>query len=253
VVGTQAVMSAAPNGYTLLLDGPGSSSGQMEMTGLPYDILNRTFLSRVFVVPQVIVSSIKAPWTSLKELAEVGRREPSSITWGAAGGGRSASDVVQLQFFQQAGINASQVRRVDFGGSGPALNALAGDHIKLHASGSMAVAPVVTSGKARALGITSPKRSSILPDCPTTQEAGFAAVNFQWWVGISGPPGLPKNVQETIIKTIEQIANDPNVANRAEKDFNASIGFLGPEAFKGFVQEESKLTGRLLKSLQNSK
>ncbi len=247
VVGTQAAMAAAPDGYTLFCDGPGSSSALMGLKGLPFDVLNRTYLIRGFAVPMTIISSIKAPWNSLQELADAGRKDPSSVLWGAAAGGRGASDIAFLQYLEVAGIDAPKTRRVEFGGSSAAINALGGEHIKLHSAGPAVVTPIVSAGKAKALGVTSPKRVSMLPNCPTTREAGFPAADYQWWGGLSGPPGLPAHVQEIIVRVVEDILKDPSVVDRLAKNFDSTPAFLGPEAFKGFVQEEGNKIVRLQK------
>ena len=240
MVGTHAVMSAPPDGYTLLADSIGSSSGQMGLKGMPYDVSKRSFVAMAFVVPQVIICSANSPWQSLKELAEAGRKDPASIVWGTAAGGRGGSDIVQLQLFEAARIDVPKARRVDFNGSAAAINALAGGHIKLHSASPGAVAPAVQSGKARALAVTTPKRTLLIPQAPTTREAGFPSVDYTFWVGISGPPGIPAEVRETIDKTMEEILKDPGVVDRLAKRFDAVPAFLGPDAFKKFVNEEAK-------------
>ena len=253
VIGTHAVMSASPDGYTILADSIGSSSSQMGLKGLPYDASKRSFLAMAFVVPQVLISSMNAPWQSLKELAEAGRKDPASIVWGTSAGGRGGSDMVQLQFFEAAGIDVPKTRRVDFDGSTPAINALASGHIKLHSAAPAAVYPAISSGKAKALAVTTPKRTPLIPDAPTTREAGFPAVDYRFWVGFSGPPGLPAHVKEVFVKTVEEILKDPEVAERLAKRFNAVPAFLGIEAFRGFVQEEAKKIERLQKLMTGDK
>jgi len=151
VIGTHAVMSATPDGYTILADSTGSSSAQLGMKGLPYQVLNRTFLAGVLIVPQAIVESADCPWQSLKELAEGGRKNPADMVWGAAAGGLGGGDMVLLQFFEAAGIDIPKTRKVDFPGGAAAVNALAGGHIKLKAGSPGAVDAVVSSGKGRAL------------------------------------------------------------------------------------------------------
>jgi tripartite-type tricarboxylate transporter receptor subunit TctC len=253
VVGTHAMMTAAPDGYTLFSDSIGSSSSQVGLKGLPYDAMKRTFLAMAFVVPQVIIRSNNAPWQNLKELAEAGKKDPASIVWGTAAGGRGGCDIVQLQLFEGAGIDVPKARRVDFTGSATAINALAGGHIKLHAASPGAVYPVVSGGKAKALGVTTPKRTLLLPDCPTTREAGFPNVDYVYWVGFSGPPGIPADVKEIFTKTVEEILKDPDVVDRLAKKFDAVPAFLGPEAFRGFVQEEANKIERLLKLMTGGK
>jgi tripartite-type tricarboxylate transporter receptor subunit TctC len=249
VIGTQFVMSASPDGYTLLATDIGSGSAQMGLKGLPYDPWKRSFLAMTVTVPLVIITSIDSPWRSLKEVAEAGRKDPSSIVWGAASGGRGASDIVLLQFFEAAGIVVPKTRRVDFSGGAPSINALAGGHTKLAASSPGAVFPAVSSGKAKALGVTGLKRTALLPDVPTTKEAGFPAVDNANWNGLSGPPDLPANVKQTIARTLEEILKDPVVVERLKKMWDGAATFLGPEDFEAFVKEDAKRMDKLVKLL----
>ncbi len=253
VVGTHAVMTAPPDGYTLLADSIGSSSGQIGMKGLPYDVAKRSFLAMAVVVPQVIICAADSPWRSLKDLADAGRKDPASVIWGTAAGGRGGSDIVQLQFFDATGIDVPRTRRVDFNGSAAAINALAGGHVKLHAASPGAVAPAVQSGKARALAVTTPKRSLLIPDAPTAREAGFPTVDYAYWVGFSAPPGLPATERDVIVKAVEEIMKNPAVVDRLAKRFDATPAFLGPDAFRKFVDDEARRIERLEKLMAGGK
>jgi tripartite-type tricarboxylate transporter receptor subunit TctC len=253
VIGTHAVMSAPPDGYTLLFDLAPTSSSQIGMKGLPYEVLNRSFIARVSYNPEVIVLAGNLPYNSLQQLSEAGRKDPASIVWGAASGGRGAADLAILQFFEAAGIDSSKTRRVDFTGTSKSISALAGEHVKLAAASPAAVIPVVSSGKARAIAVTVPKRISTLPDVPTTREAGFPTVDWTSWQGFSGPPGIPIEVQEIITEALKEILKDPNVIDKIGKRFNAEPAFIGPRDFKAYVIDRANQTQRLLKLMVGGK
>jgi tripartite-type tricarboxylate transporter receptor subunit TctC len=253
IIGTQIVMSASPDGYTILMESIGSSSSQMGLKNLPYDPSRRTFLARTCTVPLVFITSRHAPWQSLKELAEAGRNDPSSIVWGAASGGGGAADSVLLRFFEAAGIDVPETRRVDFDGSSGAIAAVAEGQVELHAAAPAAVFPSVSSGEARALGLTTPTRTSLLPDVPTTREAGFPTVDNTTWKGFSGPPDMPAHVREIFVRTVEEIVKDPRVVEQLAKRFDAVPAFLRPEAFERSVREEANVVERLQKLLTGGK
>lgn len=253
VIGTHAVMTARPDGYTVLMDIAPTSSALIGVKGLPYEVSNRTFLALTTTVPEVIILSKSCPWNSLQELAEAGRKDPASIVWGASSGGRGAADLANLQFFEAAGIDVPKTRRVDFTGNATSMNAIAGGHIKLAAAPPATVMPVVTSGKAKALAVTAPKRISLMADVPTTREAGFPTVDNTAWKGFSGPPGIPTHVKEIFVKTVEEILKDPGVIDKLGKRFDAIPIFLGPEAFRAFVYEDGSNIERLLKLLGGGK
>jgi tripartite-type tricarboxylate transporter receptor subunit TctC len=253
VIGTNAVMSSSPDGYTILADSIGSSSSQMGLKGLPYDPSKRSFLARAFFVPQVLIGSMNTPWQSLNEIAEAGRKNPAVIAWGTTAAGRGGSDLVQLQFFEAAGIDVPKTKRVDYDGSGSAIKALADGQIGLHSAAPAAVYPAVSSGKAKALAVTTPKRTPLIPNAPTTREAGFPGVDYIYWVGFSGPPGMTDEVKGMFAKTVEEILKDPEVVGRLAKKFDGLPAFLGLEAFRGFVQEEATKIERLQKLLTDKK
>ena len=209
--------------------------------------MNRTYLALFCGMSQIIIGSINAPWKSLQELADAGRKDPSCIVWGAAAGGRGGSDIVQLQFFEAAGIDVSKTKRVDFTGSVTAIGSLAGGHINLHATTPATVRPVVSGGKATCLGVAGPQRSAFLPDCSTTREAGFPMVEVLQWGGLSGPPGLPAHVKKIIIQAAEELSKDPAVVEKLGKRLDAKPTFLGPEAFERFIREEANKIARLRK------
>jgi tripartite-type tricarboxylate transporter receptor subunit TctC len=253
VIGTHAVMSAPPDGYTLLFDLAPTSSSQIGMKGLPYEVLSRSFIARVSYNAEVIVLAANLPYNSLQQLAEAGRRDPTSMVWGAASGGRGAADLAILQFFEAAGIDSSKTRRVDFTGTSKSISAVAGEHVKLAAASPAAVIPVVSSGKARAIAVTVPKRLSTLPEVPTTREAGFPTVDWTSWQGFSGPIGMPIGVQEILIEALKEILSDPKVIDKLEKNFDASPAFLGPSDFRAFVIDRANQTERLLKLMAKGK
>lgn len=250
VIATQFVMSAVPDGYTLLADATPSSSAQLGIKGLPYEVLNRTFLGGLFLIPMVITVSADSPWKNLHELAEAGRKNPASMIWGAVAGGYGGSDVVVLQFFEAAGIEVPKTRKVDFPGAGAGLNALAGGHIKLIVGSPASTLPLVSGGKARVLAVSTSKRSHLQPEVPTTREAGFPAVNYTFWVGFSGPPGLPLDVREVFSKATEEILKDPDAIERLKQRLDGQVNFLNPEEFKKFVVEESEMVAKLVRLLR---
>ena len=107
------------------------------------------------------------------------------------------------------------------------------------------VDPAISSGRARALAVTTPKRTPLIPDCPTTKEAGFPGVDYVYWVGFSGPPALPAQIIEIFTQTAEEILRDPDVADRLAKKFDAVPAFLPTDSFRQFIQDEASKINRL--------
>ena len=254
VVGTHAMMTAAPDGYTLFADSVGSSTAQRDLTGIPFDPMKRTFLCMGFTQHNALLVSGSSSWHSLKEVAEAGRKDPTAIIWGAQAGGKGSGDLRTLQFFEAAGIDASKTKRVDFAGSAKAVNALAGGHINLHATTTVTGKPIVDSGKGRCVATIFPPRSTLIPDCPSFADAGFPEVTYSSWVGLTGPLGIPDDVQKVIVSTVEEILKDPGAQDRLRKRVvDVGIRFRGPGAFREYIDEEYKFVQRILKTMTGEK
>lgn len=204
ITGTMAVFSKAPDGYTLLNDGVPTSTIHGIMKDLPYNMEERTFGPMYANGPVAFVVGTGSPWNSLKDVAEAGKKDPASLTWGRLGG-YSNTDFSQLQFFDEAGIDIPKTKPVPFPGAGPAITAVAGGHVSFGNGGVGTVFPLLKAGKLKVLAITGEMRMPSLPDVPTTKEAGYPGTNLMSWWGISGPKGLPGNVRERIDQAVKKI------------------------------------------------
>ena len=98
IIGTNEVMRASPDGYTLLIDSPGSSSMQVGMKDLPYKVEQRTFIVRAAASPMAFIVPQNSVWKSLKDVVEAAKKDPGSLTWTSLGG-TSGVDLVMRQFF----------------------------------------------------------------------------------------------------------------------------------------------------------
>jgi tripartite-type tricarboxylate transporter receptor subunit TctC len=192
-----SVLNSPPDGYTLLTEQPPTSSIQTLLKDLPYKIEDRSFGPMLVVDPLVYVVNGKSPWNSLKDVAEAATKNPASITWTRLGG-ISLTDFSILQFFHVAGIDIAKTKPVNFDGSGPGITAVAGGHVAFGNTGPGASLPLRSSGDLKVLAVTGDKRVSVLPDVPTTAEAGFPGADIMAWYGLSGPKGLSANVIERL-------------------------------------------------------
>ncbi len=245
VIGTNYVMRAAPDGYTILYDGGASSSLQILMTDLPYKLEERTFLGGSNALAGVFVVASTSPWKTLSDVAAAAKKDPGSFTW-ASFGGSSQADLQMRQFFAAAGIEVSKTKAIAFpGGAGPVINAVAGGHVQLGAASANAPLPMMSSGLIRCIAITSPRRVKELPNVPTTSEQGFPTVNTVYWGGFSGPPGLPEEVVKVWVQTLKEILSDQDLVSKLEK-LNIMPWYLGPDDLKKYIAEESQAVKKFL-------
>ncbi len=240
-IGTLEVMKARKDGYTLLIDCPGSASLQKALgSELPYKIEERTFIVRAMACPHAIFVPAQRPWKTLKDVEEAIRKDPANFRWVSAGGTNFSEFTIHL--FKTAliarGVDLSQTKSVPFVSSTPANAALAGGHVDIWEGGASVVAPLVDAGKIRLIAVASKERTRAFPGLPTCVEQGYNVVT-SFWVGYTGPMGLPKNVAERWVNVVKEIVNDPANLPAFEK-VGGEPAFLAMDDFRKFVFDEAK-------------
>ncbi len=200
----QAMLSAKPDGYTLLADQALSSSYQMLLKNLPYSVDDRTFIVRFGKGPQVLCVNPKSGWKDLNDVAKFAKENPGKLIWGGISA-MSAADLVQLQFMRAAGIDVKQTKKLSYTGGGEILSAIAGGHIMLGTSAASGVPPFAQSGKVLPIVVSGSKRIAMLPDTKSAAEQGFPEVTIGFWVGISGQKNLPQEIVDILDATARKI------------------------------------------------
>jgi len=239
IPGVLSVLTAAPNGYALLVDGASSGSLHILVKDLPYKLEDRTFVARFLTGPHAYIVNGKSPWGSLQDVIEAAKRNPESFTWTWLGG-NTTTDFSLLQLFSIAGIDISKTKRVPFQGSGPGVQAVAGGHVLFGSGGASAMVSLCRSGHIKVLAVTGSKRLATLPDIPCTSEVGFVSADLMWWVGISGPKGLPKHVVDRLVEAAKKIVEDPQVVKELEA-VGTYPSYLGPDEARTFVLKEAEM------------
>lgn len=237
IPGVMSVLMAEPDGYTLLAEGAAFSSLHALVEDLPYKLEERTFVARISVAPHAYIVNGKAPWNSLQEVIDAAKKDPASFSW-TYFGGNTTTDFSLLQLFDVAGIDVARTKRVPFQGTGPGVQAVAGGHVKFGATGASAVFSLRKSGDLKVLAVTGDKRLPALADVPTTAELGYPGADMTWWVGISGPKGLPQDVVNRLTAAAQKVAQDPEVAKELEA-VGAYPSYLGPEETRAHVLKEA--------------
>jgi tripartite-type tricarboxylate transporter receptor subunit TctC len=244
IIGSNEVMRASPDGYTLLVDSPGSSSMQVGMKDLPYKVEQRTFIVRAAASPMAFIVPQNSPWKTLKDVAEAAKKDPGSLTWTSLGG-TSGVDLVMRQFFAASGIDVPKTKMVTFPGASPACNSVAGGHVQMGAATAGTILPLVSGGNARCIAVTSPERLNDLPAVATTGQQGFPSVNTQYWIGFSGPSGLPDYVIKAWTEAVAEVLKSPEVITKLTR-VTSVPAFLGADEFKKFIMEESRTVNELM-------
>lgn len=241
VPATLEAVKAAPDGYTILSDCPGTSSIQWAwMQDLPYKVEERMYMARAVVLPAAFVVRADAPWKTLQDVEQAIRKDPASFRWGGVGTTQSDFGIYLLKAaLRKKGVDLSKTKTVNFQAGTPAMIALAGGHIDLYFASRPPIQSFVSAGKARIIGVARTKRTQIYPGIATTVEQGYPSIISDFWVGFSGPAGLPSSVVQTWERVVKEIVDDPALLPEWEK-IGGEPEFLAREEFKKFVMEEAK-------------
>lgn len=238
VIGARDVLTARPDGYTMLVDGHATSSmlAAFQPGQLPFDWRKRTWIARMTKDPVIYQVRMDAPWRSLKDVAEFIKKNPKQLRWGATGVSGVGSPA-GIQFFRAENISLDMVNRVMFTGETPVLAALAGGHIDFTGQQYGPSWGLIEGKKNRPIAVIAEKRLPLLPDVPTVAEAGYPTLDVHGWHGISGPPELPRHVVDFWLKELGKAAKDPVFHEMAEK-VKKEVAYLALKEFEGFVEGE---------------
>ena len=210
IIGTAHVQKAAPDGYTLLLaDNPFLINATV-MPTLPYDpIKDFAPVAVVGVSPQLLFAPIPRAKT-LAELIASAKAKPGAMTVGNAGAG-SLTHLLGVILENQAGV---KFNHIPYKGSAPALQDAIGNQLDAAVSSTASGLVHVTSGKLRALAVTSAKRIPALPDVPTFEEAGYKNMIVNNWWGFLAPANTPKALVDRLREEIVKAVALPDVRER---------------------------------------
>jgi tripartite-type tricarboxylate transporter receptor subunit TctC len=243
-IGADFVAKAAPDGYTLLLTGTPHVISAHLYKKMPYDALKDfTPIALIASGPYaLVVNPQKLAVSSVRELIAAAKAEPGKIDFASSGNG-SAQHLVGALFNAMAGI---ELNHVPYKGSGPAMQDLIAGQVSVSFAGIPNVLGHVRSGRLRALGVTTAKRWSELPEVPTLAEAGVAGYEATLWLNISGPAGMPAELVQRLNAEIAKALSDPEVqANFRAAGVDATS--MGPQELNAFMRAEYEKWGRVVR------
>ncbi|MDP1899986.1 MAG: tripartite tricarboxylate transporter substrate binding protein [Rubrivivax sp.] len=209
-IGAEFVAKAPPDGYTLLMGALTSHStmATLEKGKLRYSI-TKDFMPVMVVgsVPLVVVVNPAVPVKTLQELVAYGKANPEKLNYASSGAGapqRMAAEILRTE----TGI---KMLHVPYKGSGPAMTDLVGGQVNMMVETVPAALQFIKAGKLRALAVTTSQRISMLPDVPTTAEAGLPEVEVSSTFGVLAPAATPKDIVDRLNAAIARIVTQPEV------------------------------------------
>jgi tripartite-type tricarboxylate transporter receptor subunit TctC len=204
VISMQIAAKAAADGYTLLL----GSSTQFSINpalraNLPYDpVRDYTPVTHVAVTPVILTVQSSSPARSLQELIQLAKRPGEMLSYASTGYG-GAPHIAGELLKRIAGISMTHV---PFKGGGDSIIALLGGHVQLSVGAVSTAQPHMRAGRLRALGVTTMKRMTAIPEVPTFAEQGLPGFEVVQWYGVFAPAGLPppilRKANETLVRAL---------------------------------------------------
>src|SRR5262245_55398186 len=243
VIGTELVMNAPPDGYTLLINNIPFVSNQFLMPSTPYDPL-RDFVSISMVAssPSFVTVHPALRVSSIQALIALAKAKPGQLNYSAAGVGTNPHIAGEL-FNLLAGVN---IGAVQFKGGGPAdLAVIAGDVGVTFGNVSQEMGHV-KAGRMRALAVTSAKRNAAMPELPTVAEAGVPGYEFDTWFVIAAPKGTPRPIIDTLNSHIRKVITTPEQV-KFWSERGLTVIASTPEEASAYLESEQKKWGRVIK------
>ena len=241
-IGTEAVVRAPADGYTLLLAGSPAA-----INATLYDKLNYNFIRDIAPVagiirqPFVMAVHPSVPAKTVPEFIAYAKANPGRINMASAGTG-AGSHVTGELFKMMAGVD---MVHVPYRGAGPALTDLIAGQVQVYFATTVASSEYIRAGRLRALAVTTATRSDALPGIPTVDEfvPGYEASS---WYGVGAPKATPAEIIEKLNKEINAGLADPKIKARLA-DLGGDVLALSPADFGKLIAEETEKWGTVVK------
>lgn len=225
--GSQYVIRAKPDGYTLMLGGSGPNTIFALVQKAPIGPDQFTPVARINYSPAIFAVRAEAPWKSFREVVDTMKKNPGKFNF-ANTGVWGAGDFPMRMVARAAAV---EYNNIPFDGGGPALLAVLGGHADGSFLYTAQLLPQIGAGKMRALAVTDTRRHRDLPNVPTLREEGVEAV-FTQWRSVLAPKGIPQAVVDKLEAAFKRMTED--------KSFQALIKQLGDEIqFQGGKEFET--------------
>ncbi|OGA23672.1 MAG: hypothetical protein A3I02_16040 [Betaproteobacteria bacterium RIFCSPLOWO2_02_FULL_67_26] len=245
-LGGGLVARAAPDGYTFLFTSASYTFAPNFYRDLPYDPLKDFKPVTMFgSSPSILIVHPSLPAKSVKELLALARKRPGDIYYASAGRGSNIHLTTEL-FLYMAKIKLTQV---PYKGGGPAQIAVMSGEAQMVMPAISSPLPFVKSGRLRALGVSSKKRSVLLPDVPTIDESGVPGYIKTAWFALFAPAAVPEPIIDRVYQAVVKVLKDPEIVRRLAADGTVPEG-QPPEEFSAFVRDELAQWAKLIRDMK---
>ncbi|MGQ0524304.1 MAG: Bug family tripartite tricarboxylate transporter substrate binding protein [Betaproteobacteria bacterium] len=242
-LGAEIVAKANPDGHTVLMANSTIAIPAL-FSRLPFDV-RKDFIpvSLIAIGPSVLATHPSLPATDFKGLIAYAKAHPKKLSYGSGGAG----NITHLAMELLASLAGIDMVHVPYKGAAPSIVALLGGEVQLLFSSIPAALPHLSAGRMKAHGVSISKRSSVLPDVPTLEEAGLKGYYAASWYGLMLPRGVSR---DTVSRLARETAKAMSASDVRERMMNQGFEPVGgtPEQFSRFISEEIPRWERVVKS-----
>jgi tripartite-type tricarboxylate transporter receptor subunit TctC len=243
-IGQALVAKSDPDGYTILVHSSSQTVTPSTYSNLPFDTV-RDFsgITMLANIPNILVISPAKGIRSVKELVAAAKARPGQLNYASAGMG-SATHLNAERFRLGAGLDAVHV---PFKGTPEAINELLGGRVDYYFCPVVNALPLIRDGRLLGLAAGSSKRSSALPDVPTTVEAGVPNSDYNFWVGMFVPSKTPRAIVTRLHAETVKALNSPETQERFAR-LGAETQIFTPEEFDAYIRDEVASNAALVRA-----
>ena len=243
-IGTGAAVSAAPDGYTLVLGGTSEIAvNPFIYSKLGYDtVKDLVAIGLVGTTPMVVVVPPDLPVKSIKDFVAMAKEKPGQVNVGSAGNGSFTHLAAEL--FRS--MNGLKWQHVPYKGAPPALNDLAGGRVQAMFSTVPAAMALIKADRIRPIAVSTQSRAATLPEVPTVIESGVAGYDVQFWYGVFAPAATPKDIVAKLSDAVAQAVKDPSLIDSLNKQ-GVIASNMTLQQFADYVKAEVARWGKVVK------
>jgi len=237
IIGAEFTARAAPDGHTLMFMSTSHTMNAAAYAKLPFDpVKSFTPVMMLASGPLVLVTHPAFPAGSVKALIELAAAKPNTITYAVSGTG-GINHFAGAMFARSAGV---QLMNVPYKGGPPALTDVMGGQVQMMIATLAITQGHIRAGRLKALGVTTPKRTPLLPDVPAIAKSGAPGYEISIWWGVLAPAGVPGTIVARLNRDVAGILGQAESAKRLEADGATPSPLAGAEFARALVAEIEK-------------
>ena len=232
-LGAAEAARAAADGYTLLMASPPLTISPALYSKLPYKPEQIAPVALLGRVPNVLMVNPASGINTVAELTALAQSKPGQLNYASNGQGTSLHLSAELYKSQSGAF----ITHIPYRGAAAGLTGLMANEVNMMFDNLPSALGLINSGKLKALAVTTPQRSSALPNVPTMEEAGMKGYQVFSWFGVAAPAGLPAPIAQKLEQALERVANQPEIKEAIQKA-GAEPTWVNAKGMASFMQDD---------------